>query len=138
MSEMNPASSSKQIILAEDDQALRELLASTLRRRGHAVVELEDGNELLEYVARHLRANGSIADVDLIVSDIRMPEFTGMDVAVGLRRVLAETPMILITAFGDAQTHDFARAVGVTALLDKPFDLDEFLAVVDRALARRG
>ncbi len=126
------------VLLAEDDAALRTLVATAMRRWGYRVTELADGGELLDQIANNLRANGHVAGVDLIVSDIRMPKFTGLDVAVGLRRVLGVTPLILITAFSDDHTRDYARHLGVESLLDKPFRLDELRSALERALPSRG
>jgi DNA-binding response OmpR family regulator len=118
------------VVLAEDDSELRTFLAEALRAQGYQVEELADGAELLEFVANRLRSNGSISGVDVVVSDIRMPGFSGMDVLVGLRRVLDKTPVILITAFGDESTHQLARAFGAVAVLDKPFDVEHLTDTV--------
>jgi len=118
------------VVLAEDDSELRAFLAEALRAQGYQVEEIADGAQLLEFVANRLRSNGSIAGVDVVVSDIRMPGFSGMDVLVGLRRVLDRTPVILITAFGDESTHQLARAFGAVAVLDKPFDVEHLTDTV--------
>jgi len=73
--------------------------------------------------------------VDLIVSDVRMPGSSGMDILAAMRRMGVRTPVILMTAFGDAQTR--ARAEALDALLfDKPFDVDDLREVVAGLLAR--
>jgi CheY-like chemotaxis protein len=122
------------VVLAEDDTELRVLIASVLRAQGYEVVEIRDGTELLEYVADHVRADGTLYDVDLLISDIRMPGFTGLHVIAALRKVAGSTPVILITAFGDEHTHEYAKSLDVAAVLDKPFDLDRLAQQVESAL----
>jgi CheY-like chemotaxis protein len=122
------------VVLAEDDTELRALIASVLRAEGHEVVEIRDGTELLEYVADHVRADGTLHDVDLLISDIRMPGFTGLHVVAALRKVSGNTPVILITAFGDEHTHEYAKSLDVAAVLDKPFDLDRLTQQVETVL----
>lgn len=75
---------------------------------------------------------------DLIISDIRMPGFTGLEVLEGLRDECAprigETPITLLTAFGDLEVHADAERLGAV-VFDKPFDLDEFQACARNMIA---
>jgi FixJ family two-component response regulator len=64
-----------------------------------------------------------------------MPGLTGLEVLAGLRKRDQSTPVILITAFGDEQTHAEAKRLGATAVIDKPFDTADLLTAVRRALA---
>jgi DNA-binding response OmpR family regulator len=132
------ATSPARLLLAEDDFELRELLACVLRADGHEVVEACDGNELWALLSGGSAAESS-ASFSLVVSDVRMPGLTAFDVLHRLRRVLSETPVILITAFGDQTTHSSARSLGANRVLDKPFDCDELRDAVQAALhqARR-
>jgi CheY-like chemotaxis protein len=99
------------------------------------VVEVEDGFELSDYVEM-LRGQqgGSLAPPDLIVSDVRMPGCTGLEVLARLRQRGLECPVLLLSAFADAETHAEARRLGARALLDKPVDLDVLRAAVDAAV----
>jgi DNA-binding response OmpR family regulator len=63
-----------------------------------------------------------------------MPGVTGLEVLEGTREYKEFPPMILITAFGDEETHDQARRLGAAAIFDKPFDIDELLAKVREIL----
>ena len=123
---------SKRVLLAEDDREMRRLLAEGLRQDGYDVIESSDGLDLCDciYEFRTKIGNGRFFDVDLIVSDIRMPWVSGLEVLQELRVTNRETPVILITAFGDEQTHLQAYRLGAVAVLDKPFDLDRFREVV--------
>jgi DNA-binding response OmpR family regulator len=111
------------VLLAEDDDELRSMLASALRRRGFGVVEVKNGIALLE----RLMDPGSPA-FDLIVTDVRMPGLSGLEVIGSAQpEGWINTPVILITAFGDAELHEEAGRLGAL-VLDKPFDIDELTA----------
>jgi CheY-like chemotaxis protein len=97
------------------------------------VIECKDGACLSAQLAPLL--NGEIdVEYDLIVTDIRMPGVTGMEVVEGLAGLPGCPPMILITAFGDAETHERAHQLGVAAVLDKPFEIEDFTRVVHDVL----
>ena len=119
------------ILLAEDDKEMRALLALSLRKEGYKVTECLDGVDLVTHLEPFLLPNGiGDKDVALIISDIRMPGFTGMEVLEGAPKNNGFPPMILITAFGDEETHALAKEFGVAAMFDKPFDMDDLLAKV--------
>ena len=121
------------VLLAEDDLELRSLIAMVLRRNGFQVEMATDGSEALERLASTVLGRTSGRSPDLLITDYRMPKFDGLDVIEALRLVGVRTPIILITAFGDAATHARAQALGVTAVLDKPFDLQDLLSLAHRA-----
>lgn len=99
------------------------VLASVMRRDGYLVTEARDGEELVTIALDLMDGQGR--KLDLIVSDIRMPGHTGLDVLRLLRGFGWDVPIILITAFGDLRTHRAAEQSGVHAVLDKPFELDD-------------
>ncbi len=117
------------ILLAEDDVEMRRLLAASLRRDRHEIVEVENGLQLLEHISRALRQDDASMP-DVIVSDVRMPGQTGLEVLAILRRADAHVPVILITAFGDPELHAEARALGAVAVFDKPFDIDDLRSAI--------
>jgi DNA-binding response OmpR family regulator len=117
------------VLLADDDSDMREMVASALREDGYEVIEARDGWQLLQYLATHARAVDD-NPIDLVISDIRMPGKTGLDILAGLRWADPSTPFILITGFGDMQTHMEARRLGASAVFDKPFDLEHLRSVV--------
>lgn len=120
------------LLLAEDDFELRELLACVLRADGHEVVEARDGNELWQLLSG--QSSGEVRPFALVVSDVRMPGLTAFDVLSRLQRAVAETPVILITAFGDQTTHLRALRLGASRVFDKPFDCDELREAVHETL----
>lgn len=114
---------------------MRALLVAALHRDHYDVVEVRDGWELLEYLTvKRLRREGD-CNVDLVISDLRMPGFSGLNVLAGLRCADEFIPFILITAFGDPSTHREAHRLGAAAVFDKPFDLDALRATVDNLVA---
>ena len=120
------------ILLAEDDEAMRQLLAHILRAEGFDVTECADGLDVLYHLTRwdcwHKPDYWS-----LIVSDVRMPHFDGFDV---LRDAHQEgyPRVLLMTAFGDAELHTEAHRLAAVDVLDKPFELATFVAAVREAL----
>ena len=126
----DPRARPVRILLAEDDPELRALLAETLREDGFEVVEARDGHALLDHLADAMSSEGDIDQFDLVVSDIRMPGYSALDVLAGAHWALRHTPVILITAFGDRATHERAKHLGAKAVFDKPFELDDFRTAV--------
>ena len=123
------------VLLAEDDDAMRTLVADALRSDGHDVVELADGGRLLVDIAARLKAGGHGEALDLIVSDIRMPVCSGLQILSALRDAHWRTPVILMTAFGDEATRRHAESLSAV-LFDKPFDLDDLRTAVANLLPR--
>ena len=122
------------LLLAEDDDGLRPLLAERFRAEGFEVIEAEDGAAVVEYLAESIVQNSRHPGFDLIVSDIRLPGLNALDVLRGARGALEATPVILITAFGDQRTHDRARLLGASAVFDKPLDVDDLIEAANRLL----
>jgi DNA-binding response OmpR family regulator len=114
------------ILLAEDDEELRKLIAATLRGEGYEVIETTNGMELLDALEMMIGSRLPHA----IVSDIRMPLLSGMDVLAVIRASSAEVPVVLITAFGDVESHVEAHDLGAVAILDKPFDMSALTALL--------
>jgi CheY-like chemotaxis protein len=113
------------IILAEDDVAPRELLAKVMRALGADVESSADGGRLLVAVASQYDAGHAPEDIDLIVTDIRMPVMSGLDVIEALRAARWQTPVLLMTAYETPEVRARAAKLGATLLI-KPLDLDVF------------
>lgn len=117
------------ILLAEDNHEMRALLSMSLRKNGYEVTEFADGHSMLEYFFS-VNSVQKEAAFDLIISDIRMPFLTGMEILEGLHNAEGFPPVILITAFGDEETHEQAYLLGAAAVFDKPFDIEDLLTKV--------
>jgi DNA-binding response OmpR family regulator len=122
------------ILLAEDDFALRKLIAGQLEAAGYEVFQARNGGEFIDYVANTLLFGARFRRPALIITDVRMPGLSGLDVVEGLRRANYDASVIVITAFGSPETHALARKLGAIAVFDKPLDIDELVErVVDLA-----
>jgi len=115
----------RRVLLAEDDPDMRALLASALRHDGLDVIEVADGTELFDYIGSTWAGAGPQGRPDLIISDVRMPGFTGLEILDILRQAEFGLPVILITAFGSPETHQQAHRLGAVAVFDKPFELED-------------
>lgn len=133
-----PAPSRRARALVADDQPdMRALMAATLRRLGLDVVEVGSGPELLQALVDGLTGPSGPLPPDLIVTDVRMPGCSGLEVLARLRRNDWHTPVILVTAFCDPETARRAQQLGAACLLDKPFALEELTLAARAALGRR-
>lgn len=119
----------RRILVAEDDAAMRELLASALGARGYQVTLVSSGTELCGLL--HEADPGR--RFDLIVSDVRMPGSSGLDVIGQLRESGDTTPVILVTAFPEEDIRQAARGLELR-LLQKPFELETLRSAVDWAI----
>ena len=119
------------VLVAEDDADMRALVAATLRSDGYDVDEAIDGGDALLSITTS-RIPGH-HDYDLVVSDVRMPIMTGVELATRLKRMGYETPVLLMSAFADDALHGTAQELGL-GMLVKPFDLDDLRVAVTNVL----
>jgi CheY-like chemotaxis protein len=123
----------KRVLLAEDDDSARRALAKSLRGLDLDVVEVVDGGRLLVAVASHYKGERHPEDVDLVITDVRMPVCSGLDVFKGIRAAHWKTPVIIMTAYETKEVRDVVATLGAV-LLHKPLDLDVFESTVVRLL----
>jgi len=118
------------ILLIEDDAEMRRLIARTLERAGHAVVAARTGSEAVDWLGLSV-FDGSIENAPaLIVSDIRLPDFSGLDLLEVLMGAREYVPTILITGFPSPETLLEAHELGAARVLEKPFELETLCAAV--------
>jgi CheY-like chemotaxis protein len=129
-----PADDRTRVLLAEDDPAFRTTMSLILGGDGYEVVEVADGSGVLDELVHSLSDESSLRSFDVIITDVRMPGFSGMDVLRAVRGLPDAPPVILMTAFGNKETHREAQRLGALTVLDKPFDLDDLRAAVANAL----
>ena len=127
----------RRVLVAEDDADMRRLVATVLRMAGHKVVEAKDGMEVLDRLESTIWSERPDL-FDVIVSDIQMPGLSGLDVLASLRCAYWNTPVVLITAFGDDETRAEALDLGAAAVLDKPLDPTSLRAAVLTAVSAPG
>lgn len=113
------------VLIAEDNPNLGELLAFCFYRQGYTVVRCNDGLSLMERLNQSFE--GAEDPIDLVVTDIRMPGLTGLEVLEAFVDRADCPPIICMTAFGNMETHTTARKLRAAAMFDKPFDIDVLL-----------
>jgi len=116
------------ILLAEDDQAMRDFVRRALEMDGHDVTTVHDGGEALE------RLKSPLHEYDLLLADIRMPVIDGVTLALEMARECPQLPIILMT--GDAQQRGRASGLdaAVKGVIEKPFTLERIRSEVRGAL----
>jgi two-component system, NtrC family, response regulator PilR len=117
------------LLVVDDERSMRELLSIVLRREGYDVTLAEHGRSAVAYLEERR--------FDLLISDIKMPDMTGVDVLRAAKRIDPDILCIMITAFASADTAIEAMRLGAHDYLSKPFDVDELKMKVRNALEQR-
>jgi CheY-like chemotaxis protein len=117
------------VLIVEDDHAMRSLLCDELWEMGYRIIEAADGDEALDRIVQ--------AHPALILTDLRMPA-GGLDYVSRLRTLAPNCPIILMTAFGDANTRRDAMQCGVAAYFDKPVRIADLKGAIQRLLPSDG
>ena len=115
------------ILIVDDDERLRQTLGILVTSMGHEQIGVPDAPAALSLLEKR--------GVDLIVTDLRMPGPTGLDLLDAAQKIAPETPVILLTAYGTVQTAVEAMQKGAYDYLLKPFDTREVESRIERALA---
>ena len=111
-------------------------MATVLRELGLDVQELTDGGRLLVTIGAQYKDVNTPDAFDVIVSDVRMPVCSGLDIFRVVRAAHWSTPVLLMTAYPNAEIEETAKKL-CAELLVKPFDLEVFERVVLKLVARR-
>ncbi len=120
-------SNAERLLIVDDDSSMRMALYESLSSCGYDVETAENGADALVKFK-----NGQFAGV---VTDMRMPKMSGMDVLRGVKRISPQTPVILITAYGTVNTAVEAMKEGAAEFIMKPFSLDDLEFAVKNVLA---
>jgi DNA-binding NtrC family response regulator len=114
--------------VVDDDRAVRAALGVNLGKAGHDVAVVQRPSE----------AHAALADrpFDLVLTDVRMPEGTGMELLAHIKAAWPDTAVVVMTGYGSVADAVAAMKAGAEDYLIKPVDRDALLLVVDRALAR--
>src|SRR5436190_18882831 len=114
------------ILVADDEQNLRRVLVTMLRRDGHDVVQAASGVEAIE----------RLPDVDVVITDLRMPGADGMEVLRTAARSYPQVPVIMITAYGSVGQAVEAIKAGAFDYIEKPFEQDSIRTIVEKAIGQ--
>jgi DNA-binding NtrC family response regulator len=123
------ASETQGILVVDDDAAMRQMLVSLFRERGYSVDEAGSADAALERLHE--------AEYGVVLSDIKMPRKTGIEMVGELHRVRPDTPVILMTGFGSIDSAVEAMRAGAFDYITKPFEPEAVLLTVERAFERR-
>jgi DNA-binding NtrC family response regulator len=116
------------ILLIEDEVESRHAMADFLRELGHSVVEGRDGDDALDAMAHQ--------EIQLVISDIRMPRISGLELLRQIHTQTNEIKVVLFTGYADVETAVEALRYGAFDYLLKPIDVEELAAVIDRVKAQ--
>lgn len=120
---------SARILFIDDDRAGREVALFNLRKAGHEVTPASDGQEGLSLF--------SPAEFDLVITDVKMPGISGIEVLKRIQKQTPKFPVLVITAFGNVETAVEAMKEGAYDFVGKPFHRDQLLLAVDKAIERQ-
>jgi CheY-like chemotaxis protein len=121
------------VLVVEDNEDLRSLLEATLRREGFEVLAACDGDEALQVLGERR--------VDIIVTDLFMPERDGVETIVAIREKFPGLQIIAMSGWQSSRGPDYlavAREIGAAATLRKPFEPPELVRIVRRLALERG
>lgn len=118
-------STRERILVADDEEGLRELLSDLLNEEGYTVETAENGTRVLQRLE-----GGEI--YDLLLLDLKMPGVSGIDILERLRAANNDTPVIMITGYGTSSSAIRAMQMGAYDYLMKPFDNEEVLVTIRR------
>lgn len=124
------SSTSKKILIADDDRALVQMLSIELKNEGYEVLNAGDGCRALAQALKQ--------KPDLLILDIHMPYGSGFNVQEHIYKLskFEDVPVIYITGDNSPEARSTAEHFGAFALIIKPFELSDLVAMVQRALSR--
>jgi DNA-binding NtrC family response regulator len=116
----------KRILVADDDEVLRNMLLETLESMGYQAVGVENGEEAIEKIQKE--------EFDLAITDIRMPKLDGLGFLKKCREIKPRLPVVLITGYAQSYTAQTAKYEGADAYLVKPFRIEKIEELVKKLL----
>jgi DNA-binding NtrC family response regulator len=114
------------ILIVDDQEMMRDSLAGTLAREGHEIVAAGDGPGALSRL--------SAGRFDLLITDLKMPRMTGIELLNEAKRIRPDMPVVMMTAFATVQTAVEAMKAGAYDYIQKPFEGEEIKLLVERTL----
>ncbi|MEM6551927.1 MAG: sigma-54 dependent transcriptional regulator [Planctomycetota bacterium] len=117
------------LLVVDDKQAMRDAVATTLQRAGYTIVAASDGQAALKLIQKHNPA--------AVVTDLRMPEMTGLELLAQLHTANPTLPVVLMTAYGTVEDAVEAMKHGAFDFIQKPFEPDQLVSVVRRAVEQQ-
>lgn len=125
--------SKPKILVVDDEEALRFLLASELEAEAFEVQSAGDGDEAIELVQKKSEQGDRF---DVVLLDIKMPKVDGFEVLKYVKGNVPETKVIMLTAYADVKNAIESLRLGASDFVSKPYDLDDILTSINRALGK--
>src|SRR5262249_39007719 len=120
----------EKVLIAEDNDDMRDLLQEVLEDAGYETLVAANGRQALAHVEKEHEV------IDLVITDVRMPEMTGKELLAKARELRAEAPVIVITAFGSVEQAVEMVKSGAYQYMTKPFENRAILRLAEEALER--
>ncbi len=120
----------KRILIVDDDRAMRLALSESLESCGYSIESAENGGDALDLFSK--------ANFDLVVTDMRMPGMTGIEVLKSVKNMSPDVPVILITAYGTVNNAVEAMKEGAAEFIMKPFSLEDIESTIRNVLTATG
>jgi DNA-binding NtrC family response regulator len=117
------------ILLVEDKDSLRQMLATAIRKEGHTVDEASDGLQATEKVRKQ--------PYHLVITDLRLPTLSGLDILKTQKEIDPTIPVLIMTAYGTIEEAVEAMKQGAFDFLPKPVDMSHLFLLIGRALEQR-
>lgn len=114
------------ILIVDDEEGLREGLSKLLEDEGYAVKCAEDGEKALEIVRS--------THIDLMLTDMRMPGMSGIELLKQVRKIREEIGVIILTGYGEIESYIEAMNFGAMEYVSKPFKVNELKFIVSKIL----
>ena len=115
----------EKILIVDDEMLVRNFLAETLKRKNYDVTTADNGKTALEFIKD--------TSYDIIITDMKMPDLTGIDLLLKIKEISPQTIVIVITAYGSIENAVEAIRLGAFNYIIKPFSPDAIEAVVEKA-----
>jgi DNA-binding NtrC family response regulator len=119
------------VLIVEDDDAMAQMCAKLIRRHGHTALIAHCGQDALALVR-------AAQDIDVVISDVQMPQMTGIQLLVSLHALDATLPIILMTGYAHVFSISEALALGAADCITKPFEPETLIGSLERARRSRG
>jgi len=119
----------KRILIVEDDEEMSALLRDVIEEEGYKTDSVNNGSEAFRKLVKE--------SFDLIITDIRMPGLTGLDILPGMKKLHPEAPIIVITAFGSEEVQRKALERGANAYLEKPIHFKTLRTLIDGMFSKQ-
>lgn len=132
--EASSALPSLRILCIDDDPKLREGLREVLEMDGHDPVVVENGEQGIEAVREAIEGKN---DFDVVITDLGMPEMDGWEVAEGIKKLTPDTPVILLSGWGNLMNGDEETSKDVDAILGKPPQMSKIRETLKTILSKR-